>query len=63
MAFSAVVARTGSKGVEYLVSNLGRSEWAESAAGAARYQNLREATREALRLPSTFRAYALPARD
>ena len=32
-----------------------------SAQGAARYQNLREATRAALRLPSALRAYALPA--
>ena len=28
---------------------------------AARFQNLREATRAAMRLPSTLRAYALPA--
>ena len=63
MAFSAVVARTSSKGIEYLVSNLGRSEWAETAAHAARYQTLRDATREALRLPGAFRAYALPAQD
>lgn len=63
MAFPAVVARTSSKGLEYLVSNFGPSEWAESAARAARYQTLREATREALRLPSALRAFALPAQD
>jgi hypothetical protein len=63
MAFSAVVARTSSKGMEYLVRNLDRSEWAESAAQAVRYQTLRDATREAMRLPSTMRAFALPAED
>jgi hypothetical protein len=61
MAFAAVVARTSPKGLEYLVSNLGHCEWAESAQRAARYKTLRDATREALRLPSTLRAYALPA--
>ena len=61
MAFAAVVARTSPKGMEYLVSNLGRCEWAENAARAARFQTLREATRQAMRLPSALRAYALPA--
>ena len=61
MALSAVVARTSPKGLEYLVSNLGRCEWAESAQRAARYETLRDATREALRLPGAMRAYALPA--
>jgi len=63
MAYSAVVARTSPKGMEYLVSNLDRSEWAESAQSAQRYQTLRDATREAMRLPSTMRAFALPAED
>ncbi len=61
MASVAVVARTSPKGMEYLVSNLGRCEWAESAAAAARYQTLRDATREAMRLPSALKAFALPA--
>jgi hypothetical protein len=61
MAFAAVVARTSLNGMEYLVRETGRTEWAVSAQGAARFQNLREATRAALRLPSGFRAYALPA--
>ena len=60
MAFAAVVARTSPKGTEYLVSNQGRSEWADSAARAARYQTFRDATREAMRLPSALRAFALP---
>ena len=61
MACSAVVARTSSKGLEYLENDLGRSEWVESAERAARYQTLRDATRRAMRLPSHLRAFALPA--
>lgn len=61
MAFAAVVARTSPKGLEYLVTNLGHREWAESSAQAARFTTLRDATREAMRLPSVLRAYALPA--
>ena len=61
MAFAAVVARTSPNGTEYLVRNKGRAEWAAIAVGADRFENLREATREAMRLPSTLRAYALPA--
>lgn len=60
MAFAAVVARTSLNGTEYLVRETGRAEWALNANGAARFQNLREATRAALRLPSALRAYALP---
>jgi hypothetical protein len=63
MAFAAVVARTSPKGMEYLVTSLGRCEWAESAARAARYQTLREATRAAMRLPGVLRAFALPAEN
>lgn len=62
MAIAAVVARTSPKGMEYLVQTAkGRDEWAVSAQGAARFQNLREATRAALRLPSSLKAFALPA--
>jgi hypothetical protein len=61
MAFAAVVARTSPKGMEYLVSSLGRGEWVESASHAARFQTLRDATREAMRLPAALRAFALPA--
>ena len=60
MALAAVVARSSAKGVLYLVSNLGRCEWAESAALAARFQSFRDATREAMRLPGDLRAFALP---
>ncbi|HEX3887484.1 MAG TPA: hypothetical protein VHW05_08305 [Phenylobacterium sp.] len=61
MAFAAVVARTSPQGMEYLVHNKGRAEWAASAERADRYQSFRDATREALRLPSSLRAYAMPA--
>jgi hypothetical protein len=61
MAFAAVVARTSPQGLEYLVRETGRAEWAISAQAAARFQTLRDATRAAMRLPSSLRAYALPA--
>jgi len=61
MANAAVVARTSPQGMEYLVHETGRAEWASLVQGAARFQNLREATRAALRLPSALRAFALPA--
>ena len=61
MAYAAVVARTSPQGMEYLVHETGRAEWASVAQQAARFQNLREATRAALRLPSGLRAFALPA--
>lgn len=61
MAFAAVVARTSPQGMEYLVQNKGRAEWAASAERADRFQTFRDATRQALRLPSTLRAFAMPA--
>ena len=61
MAFAAVVARTSQNGMEYLVRDSGRTEWAPAAQAAARFQTFREATRAAMRLPSSLRAYALPA--
>lgn len=60
MESAAVVARSSQNGMEYLVRETGRAEWAISAQTAARFQNLREATRAALRLPSGLRAFALP---
>jgi hypothetical protein len=61
MAFAAVVARTSLHGMEYLVRDTGRAEWAINAQAAARFQTFRDATRAAMRLPSSFKAYALPA--
>lgn len=61
MASLAVVARNRLNGLEYLVRDAGPVEWAVSADRAARFQNLREATRAAMRLPSNVRAFAMPA--
>jgi hypothetical protein len=61
MAFAAVVARTSQKGLEYLIRDTGRTEWATVAQKAVRFETFRDATRAALRLPSGLRAYALPA--
>jgi len=61
MASDAVIARTRMDTLEYLVRGPGADKWAENADVAARYASLREATREAMRLPSSMRAFALPA--
>ena len=56
MAGAVVVARTKLNGLEYLAD----SGWTEATDTAARFQTVREATRAAMRLPSRFRAFALP---
>lgn len=62
MAYAAVVARTSPQGMEYLVESAkGRDEWNMSSQTAAKFENLREATRAALRLPSGLKAFAMPA--
>lgn len=61
MALLAVVARTRLNNLEYLVRDAGPVEWAGNADVAARFQNLREATRAAMRLPGGLRAFAMPA--
>jgi hypothetical protein len=61
MASLAVVARNRLNSLEYLVRDAGPAEWVVSADRAARFQNLREATRAAMRLPSSARAFAMPA--
>lgn len=61
MALAAVVARTSQNGMEYLVRETGRAEWALNAQAAARFQTFRDATRAAMRLPSGLKAFALPA--
>ena len=60
MANAAVVARTRRNGLEYLVQTTGTTEWAVNAQLAARFETVREATRAAMRLPSSLRAFALP---
>jgi hypothetical protein len=59
MASTVVVARTKLDGLEYLADG-GRMAWTEASELAQRFQNVREATRTAMRLPSRFRAFALP---
>jgi hypothetical protein len=44
-------------GLEYLAD---RDSWTGATHEAARFQNVREATRAAMRLPSRLRAFALP---
>jgi hypothetical protein len=57
---SAVVARTRLDSLEYLVRTTAPLEWASSSKDAAHYGSVREATREAMRLPSKLRAFAMP---
>jgi len=63
MASVAVVARTRLEGLEYLVDATGAAEWAVNEQVAAKFETLREATRAAMRLPSTLRAFAMPMRS
>ena len=59
MATVAVVARTKLNGLEYLADGA-HTAWTEASHLAAKFQTIRDATRAAMRLPSRFRAFALP---
>ena len=59
MASSVLVARSKADGLEYLAQDE-RIAWTNASQLARRYQNVREATRAAMRLPSAMRAFALP---
>lgn len=59
MATSVVVARTKLDGLEYLADDP-KVIWTDASQSAVRFQNVREATRAAMRLPSRMRAFALP---
>ena len=59
MASSVVVARTKTDGLEYLAAGA-HVVWTEASDLAQQFTNVREATRAAMRLPSRFRAFALP---
>jgi hypothetical protein len=59
MASSIVVARTKQDGLEYLTGTE-RVDWSEATEMAVHFETVREATRAAMRLPSRFRAFALP---
>jgi hypothetical protein len=60
MASIALVARNNSDALEYLVETSGRPLWASTPGTAARFATIRDATRAALRLPGSLRAFALP---
>jgi hypothetical protein len=59
MTSSVVVARSKADGLEYLAQDE-RVTWTAISQRAQRFQNVREATRAAMRLPSAMRAFALP---
>ena len=59
MATSVVVARSKPDGLEYLAEGA-RVVWTEAQDLAQHFQTVRDATRAAMRLPSRFRAFALP---
>ena len=59
MASSIVVARTKTDGLEYLAEGAS-VVWTATSDLAQQFSNVREATRAAMRLPSRFRAFALP---
>ena len=59
MASSVVVARSKHDGLEYL-AQAERVTWTAASELAQRFHNVREATRAAMRLPSSLRAFALP---
>ena len=61
MASSVIVARTKPDGLEYLL-RAAPVAWTDAFDSAQHFQTVRDATRAALRLPSRFRAFALPVR-
>jgi len=62
MVSSVVVARTKSDGLEYL-AEAAPVAWTAASESAQQFQSVRDATRAAMRLPSRFRAFALPVTD
>jgi len=62
-AHSALVARTDAvRDVEryLLMMPAGRTSWVEDPGAATAFTSMREATRMAMRLPASERAYGLP---
>ena len=57
---TVVVARTKPSGLEYMIQIESRVAWTEACQAAAQFRTVREATRAAMRLPSSLRAFALP---
>ena len=60
MASSVVVARNTADRLEYLAQDDARVAWTDVSDLAQHFQTVRDATRAAMRLPSRFRAFALP---
>jgi len=60
MAMAAHVARVRVERIEYLAAQP-KLAWVSNPAQAAVFESSREAARQALRLPSNLRAFALPA--
>ncbi len=59
----AVVARNGPGGLLYLGGTKAEAKWLPSTYFASHYPDVRSATRAALKLPSKYRAFALPQFD
>jgi hypothetical protein len=64
MTTLVLVARVNADTTEYLGAGIhGLTEWVSDVSRAATFETLREATRQAMRLPSRLRAFALPTTD
>lgn len=57
---TVVVARTKPSGLEYMTQSESQVAWTDAAQAAAQFRTVRDATRAAMRLPSSLRAFALP---
>jgi hypothetical protein len=60
MTTNAIVARATDHGLAFLTRLAGRTEWTDAETEAEAFASVRDATRAALRLPSRYRAFALP---
>ena len=60
MTGCAIVARPRLESLEYLVERDGALQWANDPNEAATFDTIRAALQAATRLPSSFRAFALP---
>lgn len=63
-AFVARIPGVGAEGPAYLrLSPDGGQEWVDDRSAATPFATMREATRQATRLPAKLRAFGLPFRD
>jgi hypothetical protein len=59
----ALVSRSDGRDAAYLMlSDAGAADWTRDPAAATAFASMREATRAALRLPASLKAYGLPQR-